>query len=746
MKTKKIFFQILLSYLVIMVTPLLILGYASFNFFAKFYDREVLNNRVNSLYRVQNTFDIFINQMNAHAYSLLNSTEFATANIKNEYGNFYDVKRKLSGVVLTNNFIDDVIYINKEIQCIFTTETVFDYHNFKLFGSGYDIPEAATDDYLLPDRRSYWLPLQQLYRKPEKVLTYGVTNKTGQSRATAAVFFQINYKTLCKLAGDSLEAAGACIIISDNHYNLLYSSDQHFSNSSWQVWRRLAGKENDQPVEIVIHSKRFIGFQSQSTASFINYVVLIPYQKLTAPIESQKVLFMFCMVAIAVLGTLFIAYFMKINYTPIRSLNKHLASIFGENQDGLNELEAVEKALVTITNRNTSLVREKVTLKLIRGGYASLEELEREGGTIGYRLAGPSFRVVVCSIADPAGTDSAVVPYQEIARYIENSLNSSFDITVVEYGEDKAVFVVVSGEREELSVIKEKLYQVKNVIESVFQLSLSIGAGSICNINNIKESFTEASTISKYYLTNGAGDVNFPEDIDSNKIPLLAYTNHAIDAMYNAIKHGQEERVRFAMDILIKQISEARELRFAANLASDIVTTALKAIQELNISFFAANQKYLAIVDARDSLQSIGEIIDALNLLTGEIVALVIDEQEVETADGSGLKSFKQVVEFTSEHLSEATFSVKLLANHFGMSISNFSHYFKKQTGHTVSDYIALLRFEKAKELLRTTDLNLQDIANQCGYVHISTFMRQFKRRENTTPANYRGQFRTESK
>ncbi len=738
MKSRNAFFRILLSYLVMMLTPMLILGLASFNFFAKFYDRELVSNRVNSLYKVQSTFDIFINQMNAYAYSLLKSSEFTPAHLNAEYGNFYDVTHKLASVVLTNDFINNIFYINSELHYIFTTETFFRYQDFQAFGPQYNIPVTQTEDYLLQNKRLYWLSLQPVRKSSPKALIYVVTNKDGQTQPTASVFFQIGNQTLRELAGDT----GACIIISDDRDSLLYSSDPATSAGVWSSWRKLKDKENGQPVEMTVKSKRFIAFQCRSIASPIKYVVLIPYQKLMAPIESQKMLFMLCLIAIVVIGSLFIAYFMKLNYAPIRSIHKRLAAIFGDASENLNEFEAVEKALVTISDKNNNLLKEKITLKLIRGGYSDLEELDREAGSIGYSLSGPCFRVIVCSVTDKAAGELTAATYQEVARYIENGINPSFEVCAIEYLEDRSVFAVVSGEYEELNEIREKLIHVKNVIESVYQISLSIGVGKVCDIEAIEESFNQAGATSKYHLIKGSSSINFFENSVSEKRSQLAYPNHAIDALYHAIKHGQEERVQFAMDILIRHIADAKSLFFATCLAYDIVNTALKAMRELNYSFSSFNRKYPEILN-KDSLKSTDDIIGIVNMLTDEIVNLIIEEENAEPSIDEPLHNFKQVVKYITEHLSEETFSVKILADHCGMSISNFSHYFKKQTGYTVSDYIALLRFEKAKELLRTTDLNLQEIAAKCGYLHISTFMRQFKRRENMTPANFRARFRS---
>ena len=47
---------------------------------------------------------------------------------------------------------------------------------------------------------------------------------------------------------------------------------------------------------------------------------------------------------------------------------------------------------------------------------------------------------------------------------------------------------------------------------------------------------------------------------------------------------------------------------------------------------------------------------------------------------------------------------------------------------------------DKAKELLKTTNLRIQEIAEQCGYENASHFMRQFKDKIGMTAVQFRKQ------
>ena len=71
----------------------------------------------------------------------------------------------------------------------------------------------------------------------------------------------------------------------------------------------------------------------------------------------------------------------------------------------------------------------------------------------------------------------------------------------------------------------------------------------------------------------------------------------------------------------------------------------------------------------------------------------------------------------------------------------SFSRRFTKATGLTPLNYVHALRLEEAKQMLETTDLSVEAIANEVGYEDASFFGRLFRRSVALTPAQYRQRF-----
>ncbi|MCM1060203.1 MAG: AraC family transcriptional regulator [Eubacterium sp.] len=81
---------------------------------------------------------------------------------------------------------------------------------------------------------------------------------------------------------------------------------------------------------------------------------------------------------------------------------------------------------------------------------------------------------------------------------------------------------------------------------------------------------------------------------------------------------------------------------------------------------------------------------------------------------------------------------VQSMAHEMGMSVSGFQHLYKKIFNVNVKSDIINSRLERAKGLLSSTNLTVKEISEQCGYKSEYNFMKQFKRRFNQTPSEYR--------
>ena len=87
---------------------------------------------------------------------------------------------------------------------------------------------------------------------------------------------------------------------------------------------------------------------------------------------------------------------------------------------------------------------------------------------------------------------------------------------------------------------------------------------------------------------------------------------------------------------------------------------------------------------------------------------------------------------------ADAGLTLRSIADTFGVSAANLSRIFTRLTGKRFADHLREMRFERACELLRESDLNVEDIVGACGLRDLPSFYKNFGARMGMTPNEYR--------
>lgn len=97
----------------------------------------------------------------------------------------------------------------------------------------------------------------------------------------------------------------------------------------------------------------------------------------------------------------------------------------------------------------------------------------------------------------------------------------------------------------------------------------------------------------------------------------------------------------------------------------------------------------------------------------------------------------EEAKEYINRHFQEEI-SMKELAEQFYLNPYYFSQLFKKKTGETYQNYLTTVRVNRAKKLLKETDLKVYEICNLVGYQDMGHFNRVFERQAGVRPGEYR--------
>jgi transcriptional regulator GlxA family with amidase domain len=111
-------------------------------------------------------------------------------------------------------------------------------------------------------------------------------------------------------------------------------------------------------------------------------------------------------------------------------------------------------------------------------------------------------------------------------------------------------------------------------------------------------------------------------------------------------------------------------------------------------------------------------------------------EAPVGTTDGS----LSATRSWALDHLADPL-SVQDLARHAGVSERTFARRFVDETGSSPLQWLVIARIQRARELIETADVSVDQVAQHCGLGTAANLRLHFRRVVGTTPTAYRKAF-----
>ncbi|KRE57623.1 helix-turn-helix domain-containing protein [Paenibacillus sp. Soil750] len=184
-------------------------------------------------------------------------------------------------------------------------------------------------------------------------------------------------------------------------------------------------------------------------------------------------------------------------------------------------------------------------------------------------------------------------------------------------------------------------------------------------------------------------------------------------------------------DKLLDQLAKAGALAHQfQDFTKDIVNKAMKSMYAQNISIHTFSDRG-SPYDLLKACHTLAQYKDFLHWFLARSAA-AIKEKKSETDVMT-----KFVMEYVESNFGD-DLSLEAISAKLGITGPYLSTYFKEKTGTNFSDYIFTVRMNKSIEMLRDTDLKVQEIASLVGYFTAASFNRVFKRHTGITPSEFR--------
>ncbi len=153
------------------------------------------------------------------------------------------------------------------------------------------------------------------------------------------------------------------------------------------------------------------------------------------------------------------------------------------------------------------------------------------------------------------------------------------------------------------------------------------------------------------------------------------------------------------------------------------------------------NIKYEVIAPLFDiSLKKSKHAKTLISTLVSPILSMIeiayAQDEKVPTYDDDNSFYLRMISYISTNYTSNIT--IEYLATRSTCSVSYLSHFFKKQSGMSLPEYINFLRINDAKIFLEMTNMSIQEIAYSLGYSSSNYFSTVFKNQLGVSPKLYR--------
>jgi AraC-like DNA-binding protein len=396
-------------------------------------------------------------------------------------------------------------------------------------------------------------------------------------------------------------------------------------------------------------------------------------------------------------------------------------------QKGIKDLVGNNQELAEIVQESQSVRRIELIRSLVRGDYKNHEDFIKQGKKVGLSLERKFYAIVLTG-------SSQQIDENPILESLLKLFNS--DESVTGFGcelmtHNQTLFTFFSDTEEE----------VLNFASSFFTFGKNLSESFVMAISDIHEDFSQVS--SAYLEANTAFDnrfimgesniLSFKDLVNSNN--ESTFPRMYIDALKNALRQGDEEGMNSVIDEIFRHLRSSGQSLFTFRvLYNDIISVLINEWSPCNLEIHKLYDIF--------TLSHCLSIKDLDNMLRSLCTTLLSNKGK----KNYDLKNkMEEAAAYMRDNYSNSNLNMNALADHLSISAVALSVNFKDIMGMSPSDYLTLLRIERAKELLCETDLAVKEICGAVGYSDQRGFMRRFKQYTAKSPTQFRQEYGKES-
>lgn len=770
-KMNSVFFRIFLAITGLVFLSVLIVGYASYRSSTGLLLEEVENSNLLMLRQARDSVDMDIDVLRNYAMqaaldSRINKALFVPANDAGAEIELYrDIITYLNSIKSSNDVYTNIwIYFNKSGTVVGNEGK----YNSELFFSKICRYRAdMTWEKVFGEYSAFRsLGRQEIeYGNSElQVITFTRSVPINEINPMATIVFNIGEKLFNRaLRGDGDKNIVINYIV-DTSGNVVFSNESKYESSIDKTAARTVIGNSLKEMKFIegtldrdIQGKPFTIQYAASRENYWRYISLTPTYLITAKAKNIRNVTVIIILISTLLGLVLTYVLAKRLYNPINDIMNYISVISDKRLDkeragSKDELKFINRIIGYVYNENESLrdsfnkslpmLKEKF-LNDIADGKVSDLKLREIGTNLGIEMPFRFFQVLVFEI-----DDYTVVGFKD-----EKKLDMSLVSVVEDIGGEvlgqhargyhirkrgSTIVSIINSEEsfQESGSIHEFISLVSEYFRKNYGITFTIGVGKAYEKpEDCSMSFIEALYALKYKMVKGQNTVIHIDEVSNIPKSILDYPMEKEKQLVTIIKSGDIKSAKELLEEIFERNLGRRSMstEMITNLFNALAGTAIRTIYEMQSTVEEILGGESDVYNALGAKNTVAEKKSYLISLF-ETVAGYSSKRKL-----SQSRTVYDKVKAYIEKNYRNELSLDRAATVVELSPSYLSFVFREVSGKNFVDFVNEYRIERAKELLKSSSMNMSEIAERVGYANSNTFIKVFKKYEGVTPGMFRG-------
>ena len=459
-----------------------------------------------------------------------------------------------------------------------------------------------------------------------------------------------------------------------------------------------------------------------------------------------------------VAGLILVHFLARKNYSPISEIHNLIRSNPVEDMPAAksaNEFETIkgtlihqfqrDKKLSSIINSQLPYVQRAMLDRMLKGLTTDYAQTIERFQDMGIHFPNSFFLVISLEIAENSPfLQSGNVSEEDLflARMVVSNVGtelfeSHFVSCYIDYEQQHCVFLLCPRQTSQTTepTAMELACRLRDFLLQHFQIESSVGISALRDSpEGIPLCFDEACKASRYgRLAQSEAPVFFSDllNLETN----YYYPAEMEYQLISSLKAGHFDQAKALIEKILELNTQGKSLSPHAlrGLLFEVDSTLSKQLDSIQI---AKGEAPMARREYSENHEPAS--LEAAKIRYLEMIDQISIQKMEEPALSKPEKLASSIASYIEEKAGDQWIDLNTLSEAFHVTPQYISNIFKKYQNQNIKDYISKTKLEYAKELILTTNMSVNEIAQHLGYAGEIGVIRLFKKYEGMTPGDFR--------